>query len=291
VRVDRSFWALAPIVAGLAIGACADTAPPEGFLGEMGIDTARIGASETGLYVKQVKEGSGAPAEVGDAINILYTGWLTDGTEFDSSYKSDPPRTFPVVVGGGGAIPGFMEGTEGMREGEKRHLVIPPALGYGAAGAGGVIPPNATLVFEVEAERIERSADPRDVDFDASLGIDLEAMMRSPTGLYWTTLQEGSGAETKPGDALSLHYTGWLADGTKFDSSFDRTPPAPLEMVLGQTALIEGWTEGVTGMRLGEKRRLVIPPILGYGLQNRGLIMPNSVLVFEVELMTHDPAG
>jgi FKBP-type peptidyl-prolyl cis-trans isomerase len=78
--------------------------------------------------------------ENGDAVFILYTGWLTDGTEFDSSFKVDPPRTFPVIMGGAGAIAGFMEGTSGMREGEKRHLVIPPELGYGAAGAGAVIP-------------------------------------------------------------------------------------------------------------------------------------------------------
>ncbi len=290
MRVDRKWRAVVPLVAGLTIGACGD-APPEGFLGEMGIDTARVGASETGLYVRQVEEGVGDPAENGDAVFILYTGWLTDGTEFDSSYKVDPPRTFPVIMGGAGAIAGFMEGTNGMREGEKRHLVIPPELGYGAAGAGAVIPPNATLVFEVEAERIERPADPADADYAATLGVDLASMTKTPSGLYWTTLKEGSGDLTGPGDAMSLHYTGWLADGTKFDSSYDRTPVEPLPMVLGETALIQGWTEGVTGMRLGERRRLVISPALGYGFQNRGLIRPNSVLVFDVELMTHEPAG
>jgi FKBP-type peptidyl-prolyl cis-trans isomerase len=154
-----------------------------------------------------------------------------------------------------------------------------------------VIPPNATLVFEVEAERIERPADPADADYAAALGVDLGSMTETPSGLYWTTLKEGSGDPTEPGDAMSLHYTGWLADGTKFDSSYDRTPVEPLPMVLGETALIQGWTEGVTGMRLGERRRLVIPPALGYGFQNRGLIRPNSVLVFDVELMTHETGG
>lgn len=92
--------------------------------------------------------GDGPIAEKGSSVSVHYTGWLTDGTKFDSSRDRGTP--FQFRLGAGQVIRGWDEGVEGMRVGGKRKLTIPPALGYGAAGAGGVIPPNATLVFEVE---------------------------------------------------------------------------------------------------------------------------------------------
>jgi len=102
----------------------------------------------TGLQIEDLIEGEGATAAAGDAVRVHYTGWLTDGTRFDSSKDRGDPFTFQL--GGGMVIRGWDEGVAGMRVGGSRKLTIPPELGYGAAGAGGVIPPNATLVFEVE---------------------------------------------------------------------------------------------------------------------------------------------
>ncbi len=93
-------------------------------------------------------EGTGAEAKTGDLATVHYTGWLTDGTKFDSSLDSGQP--FQFKIGEGRVIPGWEEGVAGMKVGGTRRLIIPPDLAYGAQGAGGVIPPNAVLVFEVE---------------------------------------------------------------------------------------------------------------------------------------------
>jgi len=96
-------------------------------------------------------------------------------------------------------------------------------------------------------------------------------------------LKEGDGEEAKNGDEVNVHYTGWLTDGTKFDSSVDRG--VPFQFTLGTGRVIKGWDQGVLGMKIGEKRKLTIPAKLGYGERNMGSIPPNSVLIFDVELL------
>jgi FKBP-type peptidyl-prolyl cis-trans isomerase FkpA len=102
----------------------------------------------SGLIIEDVTEGSGAEAGAGQTVSVHYTGWLTDGSKFDSSKDRNDPFEFPL--GARHVIAGWDEGVQGMKIGGVRKLTIPPSLGYGARGAGGVIPPNATLVFEVE---------------------------------------------------------------------------------------------------------------------------------------------
>jgi len=102
----------------------------------------------TELKIEDLAAGSGAEAKDGDVVSVHYTGWLTDGTKFDSSLDAGQP--FEFTLGQGEVIEGWDAGVAGMKVGGKRKLTIPPAMGYGEAGAGGVIPPNATLVFEVE---------------------------------------------------------------------------------------------------------------------------------------------
>jgi FKBP-type peptidyl-prolyl cis-trans isomerase FkpA len=102
----------------------------------------------SGLIYEDVTLGSGEPATPGQSVSVHYTGWLVDGSKFDSSKDRNDPFEFPL--GAGHVIRGWDEGVQGMQVGGVRKLTIPPDLGYGARGAGGVIPPNATLVFEVE---------------------------------------------------------------------------------------------------------------------------------------------
>ena len=104
--------------------------------------------TDSGLKFEDLAEGDGDTAAAGQQVSVHYTGWLTDGTKFDSSVDRNQP--FKFALGKGMVIRGWDEGVQGMKIGGKRKLTIPAQLGYGASGAGGVIPPNATLVFEVE---------------------------------------------------------------------------------------------------------------------------------------------
>ncbi len=111
-----------------------------------------------------------------------------------------------------------------------------------------------------------------------------EKVISMPSGLRYVDLVVGTGAEAKPGMLVMVNYTGWLLDGSKFDSSYDRREPFSFK--LGARQVIKGWDEGVAGMRVGGKRKLIIPPQLAYGPGGIvGAIPPNATLTFEVELL------
>ena len=117
------------------------------------VPASELSSTASGLKFKDVKVGTGAQAAAGANVTVHYTGWLQNpdgsvGTKFDSSRDSNQP--FQFVLGAGNVIKGWDEGVQGMRVGGQRRLVIPAALGYGDRGAGGVIPPGATLLFDVE---------------------------------------------------------------------------------------------------------------------------------------------
>ena len=227
----------------------------------------------SGLQIDDPVLGTGPAAQSGQHVSVHYTGWLHDpaaadgrGRKFDSSKDRGDPFEFALDTGM--VIPGWDEGVQGMQVGGRRVLTIPPALGYGAQGAGGVIPPNATLVFELEL---------------------LPAPVRP--ALEISDLVVGDGALAEAGQTVTVHYTGWLHDpeapksrGRKFDSSKDRRDPFEFELGGGQ--VIRGWDEGVQGMQVGGVRVLTIPAHLGYGARGAGgVIPPNATLVFEVELL------
>ena len=235
----------------------------------------------TGLQYEDTEVGSGPEATSGQGVSVHYTGWLYEngaqGKKFDSSLDRRSP--FEFSLGAGMVIKGWDEGVQGMKVGGKRTLIIPAELGYGARGAGGVIPANATLKFDVELLEIEGGGmedDETDSDGGTSAGLLIE------------DTEVGTGTEATRGTNVSVHYTGWLYEngtqGKKFDSSLDRN--SPFDFPLGGGMVIKGWDEGVQGMKVGGKRTLIIPPHLGYGARGAGGVIPgNATLKFDVVLL------
>jgi len=120
--------------------------------------------------------------------------------------------------------------------------------------------------------------------FSTELGIDTTALTKTASGLRYVDVTKGQGEEAASGRAVTVHYTGWLPNGKKFDSSRDRNEP--FTFTIGAQQVIAGWDEGVAGMLVGGRRKLVIPPELGYGATGAPPdIPPNSTLVFDVELL------
>jgi len=172
----RHLTTLSVTLAALALGACggepnrapradsaaAATAPPEPvedltqvdttFAPELHVDLSKMTRRPSGLYVLDRRRGAGAAADSGRWVTVSYTGWLTDGTVIDDTRKANKPRN--VLLGYGRVIPGWDEGLRGMREGGRRVLVVPPALGYGKAGRPGTVPSRATLVFDIEMKKV-----------------------------------------------------------------------------------------------------------------------------------------
>lgn len=124
---------------------------------------------------------------------------------------------------------------------------------------------------------------PETTTFAASLGVDLGAMTLSSSGLYTRDLTVGTGATAVNGKTLSMHYMGYLSNGTLFDGN---SSTSPFTFVLGAQSVIQGWDEGIVGMKVGGRRQLVIPASLGYGASGHGPIPGGAVLIFTVDLLS-----
>jgi peptidylprolyl isomerase len=234
-----------------------------------------------GVKVRDLKAGTGPECPPGAVVRLHYTGWLTDGRVFDTSHASARPVEMPL----GGAIPGWQEGIPGMRAGGVRKLVVEPKQGYGARRVGGV-PPNATLVYEVELVEVVPEAAPGGPAAlaDGTAPWAADAGLRDlGDGLMVRDLAAGAGPECPPGATVTVHFTGWLPDGTPFDS----TRPSGKAAVFPLPLLSPGLQRGVPGMKAGGVRKFVVPAALGYG--KRGApprVPPDTPVVFELELVS-----
>ncbi|XP_042330688.1 peptidyl-prolyl cis-trans isomerase FKBP10 isoform X3 [Sceloporus undulatus] len=205
--------------------------------------------------------------ENSDFVRYHYNGTLLDGSPFDSSYGKD--STYDTYVGSGWLIKGMDEGLLGMCAGEKRRIVIPPFLAYGEKGYGTVIPPQASLVFDVLLVDLHN---PKDGIFLEHLEVPTSCKRKSVTG-----------------DFVRYHYNGTLMDGTLFDSSYSRNHT--YDTYIGKGYVIPGMDQGLQGICIGEKRRIIIPPHLAYGESGAGNKIPGSaVLIFDVHVIDfHNP--
>ena len=232
-----------------------------------------------GLKVYDEKAGTGKPAMVGATLKTHYTGWLLSGRKFGSS--KDYGKPLEVVLGNGKLIKGWEQGLDGMREGGVRWLRVAPAMGYGAT-AYTMIPSNSTLIFRVELVESEvDSAVVANMDFFPDTTT--LTLVNGSDGLRYAIVKPGEGEPAKSGSTVRVHYTGWLVNGYKFDSSRDRNQEFSFR--LGSGRVIPGWEQGVAGMLPGEKRILIVPPGLGYGARAAGPIPGGSTLIFAVEYL------
>jgi len=239
------------------------------------IKLKQVYTTPSGLKYKLLEMGTGKQVMPGDMVTVHYTGTLPDGTKFDSSKDRNQPFSFKV--GGGQVIAGWDEGLRLLNVGDKAILTVPPGIGYGEH-AMGKIPANSTLIFEIEV--LETKSPVVAVPFN----IEGKEVLTTASGLKYVYIEKGNGPQAENGKTVDVHYTGYLMDGRKFDSSVERGDP--ISFPLGQGMVIKGWEEGIALMKVGDKMRIIIPSELGYGANGAGgVIPPNATLVFDVELM------
>jgi len=245
---------------------------------------------KSGVKYKDVKVGNGAEVKAGDLVEIHFKGWLCkDSTNLYSDWSKDTTKqkvmiadsyqmgnALKFVLGSESFIKGSEEGIIGMKAGGQRIIIIPAKCGYGAEGMGP-IPPNTDIKVYVELVSTKQVPQVKMWDVDSTL------FKTTASGLKYAIIKEGEGAQIQPNQQVVVHYSGFLLNGTKFDSSVERDEPITFTAGVGQ--VIPGWDEGLLLLKKGSKARLIIPDSLAYGDRDLGKIPPKSTLIFDVEIV------
>ncbi len=228
-----------------------------------------------GLLVIIAGKGKGQKVEKGGSVFIHYSGYLTDMTPFDASVTRNMP--FKTAIGKGMVIQGWDEGISLLHVGDTARLIIPASMGYGARSTGK-IPANSTLIFDVTVLDYKAPIKATPFVFDA------KNIQKTASGLQYVVIEKGSGEAPKKGGMVKVHYTGYLEDGSVFDSSVERDEPFTFNVGIGR--VIQGWDEGIMMMNSGAKYRFIIPSDLAYGDQGYPPVIPQkATLIFDVEML------
>jgi len=265
----------------------ADDATIIKYLADSSITTAQ--KQPSGLYFVPITTNAGAPlATTNQVVSILYTGQLLNGTTFDAtSQRDNTPLSFRLGVDR--VLPGIEQGLALMHKGDKAVLLIPSGLAYGPTSSA-TIPANSVVRFEIELADINSSfAVPDDNLITRYLAKNnITTAQKQASGLYFVpTTTNSAGVPATAGKTISVLYTGKLLDGTVFDAT-SKNNNKPFTFVVGAMPkqVIEGFDEGISLMRKGEKATLLIPSALAYGAQgSRPAIGSNTVIMFDVEVI------
>jgi FKBP-type peptidyl-prolyl cis-trans isomerase FkpA len=249
----------------------------------------------SGLYYTISAPGTGETIKTGTTASVNYTGMFLDGRKFDSNTDSafHHVQPFTLEVGKGRVIKGWDEGLQLLRKGAKATFYIPSPLAYGSMERPQ-IPANSILVFDVEITDVQDPSKQNETDdklIREYLTKNKINATKTASGLYYVITQKGLGPTAKPGKKVTMNYTGKTLDGKIFDSNVDPSKGhvQPFTFALGQGQVIKGWDEGVQLLNMGAKATFFIPSALAYGSQGAGgAIAPNTVLMFDVELVSID---
>lgn len=245
---------------------------------------------ESGLQYMDDSLGTGRAAKDSDLVTIHFRGWMVnDSTNLFSDWTADQQKMayslgstydqnqpIKFVLGTGAFIKGTDQGIKGMKPGGRRTMIIPSAMAYGEKGMGP-IPPNTDLKIVIEL------LDVKDRVVAEEFKVKPEDFKTTSSGLKYAFVNEGEGKNADSGSVVTVHYTGYLEDGTKFDSSVERDEP--FSFVLGMGQVIPGWEEALKLMNKGAKARFILPPELGYGTMELAQIPANSTLIFDIEML------
>ncbi|MBU2915294.1 MULTISPECIES: FKBP-type peptidyl-prolyl cis-trans isomerase [Reichenbachiella] len=273
--------ATAMLAATVIFTACKDdesTPEPRGTMEEYLAenDVSEFTLSNTGLYTRTDITGEGEEISGDDVIYFYVKIHSMNGDLLYDGFK-DSLQWVTSLNDYAIAVPGILEALREMNLGDKVTMLTPSELGWGQYGVDGVVRQNEDLIIELAAGEFKYSIEQFVADNDVT------SAQSTSEGLYYTIEGEGEGDFPADGQSVTVHYTGYLMDSTKFDSSIDRG--TPFTFVIGQESVIEGWEKGLTFYKKGQKGTLFVPYEMGYGLNSTGEINAYDDLMFDIEVI------